>query len=347
MVNQKNAAIGVAVIIVIIIAFFAAGGTSLFAAKAGNNTVNAAVTLDCAGTPWFVAQDKGFFKNASVNFVDKGQIAWAQQPAALLSGQINVYDGHPNAIINLIKSGAKIHGVVVGDAEPVNNSDAEHMHWLVNENSTLKNVTDIPAFAKANNRKVKVAVGSTGICADLEFKALLAKYNVTKDDVEFVVLADPQQEQALQQGLIDIATLHPPFYKKAEKDGGVRILTTSTEAFGKASGLTLIVFTDEYIKKYPGTVRDFINAFKDAERWTNNNRDAAGELTAKKIGLPYTSNVHWYSPSGAIDAEVKGYLQQWIDAMVFDGQIKKGEFKPEDLYTTEFSDTWKTDQPNN
>lgn len=350
MVNKKYLGIAGIVIIAVVAVFLVAGGTSIFAAKEANNTINAAVTKDCAGTPWFVGQEKGFFKNAGINFVDKGEIAWAQQPAALLSGQINVYDGHPNAIINLLKSGAKVHGVAIGDAEPLNSSldnpaDAEHMHWLTKSNSTLKTAADIKARAASGN-KVKVAVGSTGICADLEFNAWLRANNMTKNDIEYVVIPDPQQEQSLQQGLIDIATLHPPFYKKAEKDGNVTVFLTSTQAFGPASGLTLVTYTDDYINKYPGTVRDFTNAFKEAERWTNNNREAAGEITAKDIGLPYTSNVHWYSPSGAIDETTKAYLQQWIDAMVADGDIQAGQYKPEDLYTTEFSDTWRTNLPD-
>lgn len=351
MVNKRYAGIAiVAVIIIVAAAFFAFGGTSAFATKQASNEVDAAVTKDCAGTPWFVGQELGFFNKSGIKFVDKGEIKWTDQPAALASGQINVYDGHPNSIINLLKAGAKVKGVAVGGAEPTdggNKVDEDHMHWLVLENSTLKTATDFKTFKEQNNRKVKIAVGGTGLCADLETNAWLRKNNISKDYYEFIVLPDPQQEQALKQGSIDIATLHPPFYKKAEKDGGVRILFTSYDAFGPAAGLTLVVFTEDYINKYPGTVRDFINAYKDAERWINNNREEAGEITAKDIGLPYTSNVHYYSSSGAINDKVKGYLQQWIDAMVADGQIQAGQYKPEDLYTTEFSDTWKTNLPDN
>lgn len=348
MVNQKYAAIAVIAVIGLVAAVFLVGGSSLGGAKESSNTVNAAVTKDCAGTPWFVAQEKGFFEKGGINFVDKGEIAWAQQPAALLSGQINVYDGHPNALINLLKSGAKVKAVAVGDAEPTPGTveDAEHMRWLVKEDSPLKSAEDITNFAKDNNRKVKIAVGATGICADLQTYSWLDKNNISKDDVELVVLADPQQQQALDQGLIDIATLHPPFYYKAQQDGGFRVLFDSTEAFGEAAGLTFIIFTEEYIEKYPGTVRDFIKSYKEAERWTNENRAEAGEITAKNIGLPYTSNVHWYSPSGAIDQEVIDFIQQWIDAMVYAGELEEGQFKPEDLYTTEFSDVWRTDLPN-
>ncbi len=351
MVNKQYAGIAiVAVIIIIAVGFFALGGTSAFAAKQASNEVDAAVTKDCAGTPWFVGQELGFFNKSGIKFVDKGEIKWTDQPAALASGQINVYDGHPNAVINLLKAGAKVKGVAVGGAEPTdsgNKVDEDHMHWLVTENSTLKTAADFKTFKEQNNRKVKIAVGGTGICADLETNAWLRKNNISSDYYEFIVLPDPQQEQALKQGSIDVATLHPPFYKKAEKDGGVRILFNSYDAFGPAAGLTLIVFTEDYINKYPGTVRDFTNAYKDAERWINNNREQAGAITAKDIGLPFTSNVHYYSSSGAINEKVRGYLQQWIDAMVADGQLQPGQYKPEDLYTTEFSDTWKTNLPDN
>lgn len=349
MVNKKYAGGAIVVIVIVIIVAFLAFGGSALAPKAANNTVTAAVTKDCAGTPWFVAQEKGYFTKYNVSFKDAGEIAWKDQPAAFAAGQINVYDNHPNSVINLIKAGAKLKGVVVGGAEPTkdgNKVDEDHMHYLVKNDSTLNTAADIKARADSGN-KVKVGVGSTGICADLEFNAWLRKNNLTKDDVQYVVLPDPQQEQALSQGQIDVAALHPPFYKKAETDGGVRTLITSYDAFGDAAGLTLVVFTDDYIEKYPGTVRDFINAYKDGERWTNANRDEAGQITAKDIGLPFTSNVHYYSESGAFNDKVKGYLQQWIDAMVADGYLKQGEIKPEDLYTTEFQDTWKPNLPDN
>lgn len=109
------------------------------ALKAEKPTIKANVNKDCAGTPWFVGQQKGFFEKAGINFVDKGHLDWAQQPAALISGQTNVADVHPNSIINLLKEGAKVKGVVAGGNEPPEGDIAhEHMHWLVLENSSLK-----------------------------------------------------------------------------------------------------------------------------------------------------------------------------------------------------------------
>lgn len=346
--NKLYLGLGAVIVVIVIIAIIAVATgvlgqngtpapTTGAPATKEDYVVNANVNKDCAGTPWFVGELKGFFKDAGISFNDKGHLDWAQQPAAFASGQTNVIDLHPNSLINLIKAGAKVHGVILTGAEPAaGNKDKEHMHWLVLNNSTLKTADDVKNFQAKNGRKVKIAVGALGICADLETNAWLRANGLSQNDVEYVVLGDPNQEQALRQGQIDVATLHPPFFTATEGHGGVRPLFTSRDAFGDAAGVSLLIFGDDYIKTHPDTVRKFTKAFHAAEAWANDNRGEAADITAKQIGLD-KSTVHYYSYTGKIDDAL---LQKWIDAMVADGQLKPGEFKPSDLYTTEFSDLW-------
>jgi len=131
---------------------------------------------------------------------------------------------------------------------------------------------------------------------------------------------------------------HPPFFTAAESHGGVRIIATSREVFGPEAGLTLLYFTEDFIKQNPEGVRKFINAYKEAERWSNDNPEESAEITAKRIGLD-KSRAHYYSKSGVIQDAV---IQKWIDAMVADGVLKPGQITPKDLYTDEFKDTWLT-----
>jgi len=309
-------------------------GVAVYAADSNSDyTLKASVNKDCSGTPWFVGVEKDFFKNGGVNFVDVGQIAAPQRNLALTSGQIDVEDVDPQQLINLIKAGVKVKGVAQSGDEPSDGDiNKEHMHWVVLEDSPLKTPEDI-----ANQKGVvKFGVISEGICADTQNNALLRKYNIPKDKVQYVVIPDPQQEQALKQKLIDVAILHPPFYFAAEKHGGVRVLASSKDAFKGAGGTTLLVFREDFIKEHPETVRRFTQAYKDTEKWVNENREEAGELTAKDIGLTEAA-VHFYSHTGEIN---DSQLQYWIDSLVTDGVIKKGEFKPEDLYIKDFKDTW-------
>lgn len=339
MVDTKYIAAAVIGIVVIVgAALFLTGTSTTVKGASESYTVAAAVNKDCAGTTWLVGQQKGFFNKSGINFVDKGHIDWSQQPSSLIAGQTNVYDGHPNTIINLIKSGAKVKAVVATGDEPAEGRvDAYHMHYLVKEDSPLKTAADIKTFKEKNGRKVKIAVGAEGLCVDLQLKAWLRNNGLSKDDIELIVLPDPKQYQALLQGEIDVAGLHPPFYTAAKSNGGVRTFFTSYDAFGEEAGLGLLVFTEDFIKNQPDTVRKFINGYKDAQRWVNQNRDESAIITGKYIGLN-NSTVHYYSDSGKIEDAA---IQKWIDAMVADGELQPGEIKASDLYTTEFSDTWK------
>jgi ABC-type nitrate/sulfonate/bicarbonate transport system substrate-binding protein len=296
-------------------------------------TIRANVNKDCSGTPWYVGVQKGYFIHGGINFVDSGALDWSLQPAALVAGQTDVVDEHPNMLIDLLLAGAHVHGVALSGQEPPSGDISEyHMHWLVLNSSPYNTIQDLVA----SGHKPKIAVGALGICADLENNAWFRANNLTNSSFEYVIMPDPEQEAALRSGQIDVAILHPPFYTAAEKHGGVRIITTSYDAFGAQAGTTLLAFTDDFIKNHPDAVRAFTIAYKNSERWSDNHLTESGILTANTIGLS-NATPHYYSQSGAITDDE---IQPWIDAMVADGDIKAGQFKPSDLYTTEFSDTW-------
>jgi ABC-type nitrate/sulfonate/bicarbonate transport system substrate-binding protein len=330
------------VIIIIIVAgvylvVFNKGSGSATSPTTGDVAIKASINKDCTITPWVVGEQKGYFNSSGSAFIDVG--ATTDTKAALVSGQINVLDSDPQGLIDLLIAGAPVTAVAQSGDDPGDgNMDKEHMQWLVLQNSSLNSIKDIPAFVNSTGRKVKIGITALGICADLQNNALFRNNNISKDDFEYVVIPDPDQEQALKQGLIDIAILHPPFYFAAEQHGGYKIFAYSSEALNGAGGTTLLVFQNSFIKDHPDAVRNFIKAYKSAEIWSDNNRAEAASLTAAAIGLD-KADVHWYTRSGAINDT---QLQIWIDNLVADGVIKPGQYKPTDLYTTEFSDVWNT-----
>jgi len=337
--KTKNKSVLVAVAVLSLIIIVAAGFIFL---NSGNKQpdneeykLKASVNKDCTITPWVVGVQKGFFNESGVKFVDVGEIASTQRNNAFVSGQIDVLDADPQDLINLRLAGVPVIAVAQsGDEPPDGNLSKTHMHWLVLENSSIKSVSDLNE--EKLGHKPKIAVTALGICADTQNNKWFKDNGLSKDDFEYVVIPDPQQEQALRQGLIDVAVLHPPFYFAAEKHGGVRVLTTSQEAFGSAGGNTLLCFTEDFIKEHPETVRKFIKGYKTTEVWSNNNRDEAAIITAKAIGLDEAA-AHYYSSSGAVN---ETQLQVWIDQLVADGTLQPGQIKPDDLYTKEFQDSW-------
>jgi ABC-type nitrate/sulfonate/bicarbonate transport system substrate-binding protein len=303
--------------------------------SAGNSdyTLKASISYDCTGTPWFVGVGEGFFRNAGLNFVDLGQTVTEQRGTALALGQIDVLDADPLTLVNMIKSGIQVKAVAQSGDSPLDGDpDKEYMQWLVMNDSSLQSFASI----KDRGGKVRIAIAALGTSPELQTEELLKMYGVPKEDIEFVIIPDQNQQQALRQGLIDVAVLHAAYYACAHANGGVRILATSTDAFGNAGGTTLLLFTENFIRDHPDTIRKFITAYKETERWCNANRDEAGRITADRLGI-CTGVAHYYSGSGAIN---ETQLQYWLDVMVENGILSQGELTPRDLYTGEFSDVW-------
>ncbi|MDR3206640.1 MAG: ABC transporter substrate-binding protein [Candidatus Methanoplasma sp.] len=337
MTEKKTVAIAVAVVAILVVAAVLV----VFALPGGNTsdgyTIKANVTKDCTGTPFYVGTDIGYFDAYNIDFRDQGDLAYGLVPAALIGGQTDIYDGHPITIINLLKSGAKVKGVVMSGYEPDDGDVAkQHMHWLVDATRTDgKVINDIDDLLTIGH-KPKVAVLAEGVCADLEVQIWLTNNGYNLSDFEIIVLSDPYQEAALQNGSIDVAVLHPPFYSAAEEHGDVTVIATSMDTLGQYAGVSLLVFTEKFIEEHPDSVREFIKAYKAAQRWSNDHQVEAGKLTADTIGL--TSAVpHWFSYTGNITG---ADIQPWIDAMVEFGLIEQGEFVPSDLFTSEFNDVW-------
>ncbi|MDD1724790.1 MAG: ABC transporter substrate-binding protein [Methanospirillum sp.] len=310
-------------------------------AQTGKYVIRANVDKDCTATPWLVGDKKGFFRHYDIDFRDAGSLDWSLMPAALVSGQTDVYDAEINALINLRQGGAKVVGVVRSNAEPEPSDTvhSHHMKWLVLNSSpyTPDSIKDLIA----DGHKPKIAVGAMGICADLETKAWFRQRNLTKDNVEFIVMPDPSMEAALRQGQIDVAVLHPAFYVAAEQHGGLRTLTTSYDAFGSHGGYSLLVFTEDFVRKNPDGVRAFIKAFKGGERWSNDHPVESGDILKDSIGVTIAAS-HYYSDTGEIRNED---IQPWIDEMIANGDLKPGEVNASDLYTKEFSDLWVDEPP--
>lgn len=301
-------------------------------ASADGYTMRANINEDCASAPWFVGDEKGYFNAHDVRVVNKGALTYEKQPYALITGKVDVLDASPTTLINLLRGGAEVSGVALSGTcpEEAGNEGTAKMYWIVSNNSKYHNVQDLVA----GGQTPKIGVAIPGFCMELEASGWYEENGITMGDLEFVVIPNSQLENNLRRGNIDAAVLPQSFYDLVE--GGVRHISMSSDTSASLGETSLIVFTDDFIKKNPDAVRAFIQAYKGAERWINDHPDEAAEITARAADMKNVAQ-HVYSDSGRITDDI---LQPWIDAMVKDEAIGEGEFVPSDLYTTEFSDLW-------
>ncbi|HWQ72721.1 MAG TPA: ABC transporter substrate-binding protein [Desulfitobacteriaceae bacterium] len=287
---------------------------------------------NCTSTPILVADQKGFFKEEGLKLVFTGELKPTEILPSVLNGNNDFAEQHPNAIATFVAGGAKIKGVGRSIVEPGPEVDPKyrHMRWFVKADTGIKTWKDLIDYKKGQKLS---ANGLIPTCTTFLLSTITDKTGIGRDRLNFVAFdTDQAALQALQQGNIDIAGVHPPFYKMAA-DAGLTLVGDSSDAgLGTAAGIYLYYFTDDYISKNPDTIKKFLNAMTKAQNWSNENPDEAAQITADFIGAP-ASGSHYYSKTTDIPEE---QVQPWIDDLVNSGNLKPGEVKLSDMLTHQF-----------
>ena len=283
---------------------------------------------DCGSTPFAVGVVKGFFKEEGIELVFTGETQPAQQIPSVLNGNNDIGGGfHPNNLAVAIAGGAKIKGVVTGGIDPTPDKDPKlrHMNWYVNPNVTpgIKNFTDLNKL----EGQLKFSTITTNICADFLANNIADQQGLARDKIEWVTMPDIQAVQALKQGLVAVAGVHPPFYKSMEDAGMVKIADSLDAKVGISGGITYYVFNENFITQNPETVKKFSRAIVKAQKWSNEHPDEARKITEDWIGVP-VSATHYYAAGTEITPSL---VTPWIADLEKSGVLPKGKVKSEDL----------------
>ena len=285
---------------------------------------------DCSLAPWLVTDKLGFFAEEGIKLVETGETQPAQQIPSILTGDNDVASFHPNTIAVAKAGGAKITGVARGDIEPDAsvNPKQRHMWWFVKPDSGIKSFADL----KNKPGKLKFSTITNNICADFLANLILDKAGIPRDKVEWVSMPDVQAIQALKQGLVDVAGVHPPFYKGMLNSGAIKVADSSDSGLGEAAGVTAYIFTDEFIAKNPDTVQRFVRAITKGQKWANAHTVETAKMVEEAIGVPVTGN-HFYSETAKLD---ESQFLPWIKDLEDNKVIPVGKVTPATLITHQF-----------
>ncbi len=284
------------------------------------------------GSPVLVADELGYFKEAGIRIEEVGVLQSGNWLQSVITGDIDFTLGnHADRVIQARAKGIDVKIVI---AQTDTRQDMPHMRWFVLKNSTIRTPKDL----------VGKTVGMayiTGGCPFYNLREYLRKGGVDIKDVNMVVMPDAQQEQALKQGLIDVATIHAPKSGLLINTGEARVLFSDYDTFGERAGNNFAT-SAKLIKENPEKVKRFVSAVVKAQDWINANHDEADRIMAKRLDIKpevvkYFDRVH-YAEHGL---ERDERLQLWIDLLEQDGEIKEGQIKPSDVYTNEFNPFYK------
>jgi ABC-type nitrate/sulfonate/bicarbonate transport system substrate-binding protein len=250
----------------------------------------------------------------------------------VLNGNNDVGSAHPNTIAVAINGGAKIKGVVLGGIDPTPDKDPKlrHMFWYVNPQIH----GDIHSFADLNKLpgQVKFSTITTNICADFLANNIADHNGVARSKIEWITMPDVQAVQALKQGLVEVAGVHPPYYKSMEDAGMVKIADSLDAGVGVAGGVTYYFFTTDFIEQHPDIIKRFARAMAKAQQWSNDNPEEARKMTEDWIHVPVNAT-HYYGTDIKID---ENEIVPWLQDLENSGVIPKGKIKPSDIVVHAF-----------
>lgn len=283
-----------------------------------------------------IADKKGFFKEVGIVPEYTGSVPSGSLAQSVIRGDNHLFgSGHPSTIAAARKAGAGIKIVLhsmVDDPDP----DKLHMTWLVRGDGPIKSPRDLVGK--------KIAMSGLGGCVEFLNSDFLRSNGISRDQVEIVVMKDAQQEQALRQGFIDVAIVHPPYNKIARNRGGLEVLTTSYEigelaGNGVLGGLAVRAFSEDFIREYPDVVKAYIVADLKAQQYINEHYDESLQIAAEFL------KVDVKDMAGNIYPKQKWLKDEDIDFWVKLGErngfFAQGEIKASDLYTNELNPYYK------
>lgn len=292
-----------------------------------NENKTGKIVIKYPNTPWYdavyIADAKGYFAEQGIEINYVGQISSPQIVPSVASRNIDFGLRHTPLVAIARAQGSPLKIVAAG-TETL--ADYPHMRYVVRKDSNIKEIKDIAGK--------KVAINSFGACSEFVTREFL-KMDGVKGDVQFVVLPDAQQEQALVQGVIDVAIVHAPYSKKATANPELKELLNDYALQEGISGMCPYFTHEDFIKEHPEAVKGFVTAVSKASDWAKGHENEAKKIIADKLKIKVEDVEPWnYYEHQIVKNDAAKW---WVDYLEREGKIKPGQVKVEDLYTNEFN----------
>ncbi|MBV4420235.1 ABC transporter substrate-binding protein [Clostridium tyrobutyricum] len=296
--------------------------------SSNSKSSNKEIVIKYPNTQWYdlvyIADANGYFKEQGIKIDYVGEVPAPQIVPSVASGSIDFGLRHTPLVAMAKAQGSNLKIVAAGTQTL---AKYPHMRYMVRKDSGINSIKDIAGK--------KVAINSFGACSEFVTREFLRSQNIDPNNVHFVVLPDSQQEQAVDNGVIDVAIVHAPYTKKAVKNPNLKELTNDYAYKEGISGMCPYFTSEEFAKKNPKAVKGFVAAVGKAADWSKTHENEGKEIIAKKLGIKADDVEAWnYYPHQVIQ---EGAVKWWIDYLEKNGKLKPGQVKVDELYTNEFN----------
>lgn len=295
----------------------------------GNDILKAASPPSrLAVNPLELAAELGYLKEAKIKLNYVGTLGAAAIIPALLSGNIDIANGHIPRAIAASSRGARLKAIA---ASSHTTKEKPHMTYMVLENSPIRTWKDL-----AGKRVTVSAWGGCNEYTALEYVRTKGMKN-PKKMIKTQVVTAGTEETVLRTNNTDVAGIHqsPDILLKRS---GWRVLFTDYDIWGGVGGLAPHYMTDDFIKANPDLVRRFVGVIAKVNNYMNANPLEARKIYAKKYNLKLENlSINYYEKDAIIPP---GAVSLWNDILLAYGDIKQ-PVPIAQVYTNEYNPHFK------
>jgi ABC-type nitrate/sulfonate/bicarbonate transport system substrate-binding protein len=281
-----------------------------------------------------LAEDLGYLAPVKLQYMGNNSTGGPHSIQAVVTGDVDFGSSFNGAIIKLIAAGAPLRSVLASYG-----TDAQTFSGFYTlDESPIRGAKDL--IGK------KIAMNTLGAHAEFVLKEYLMRGGVTPEQakqVMLVVLPPVNGELALRNHQIDVAAFSTLYRDRASERGGIRMLFSDHDMLGPFNAGSFVM-TKKFLATKPNTARKFVQATGRAIDWVRTTpREQViaryTDIVNKRKRNEDTSVLRHWRSSGI--ASEHGQLTDkdfaiWVDWLIADGQLARGQVKLTDLYTNEY-----------
>ena len=272
----------------------------------------------------YLADRLGYFEGTSTRPNYVGKVAAPQIIPLVGTGDIHFGARMVPLVISAIAAGADIKVIATGSKTL---EEAPHMKYFVRKDSGIRTPKDLEGKT--------IGFNSFGACAEFVTKTYLREHGVDVNSINFLVVPDNQNEQAVVGRSVDLAIIHPPHSGGAEANPELLRLWSDYDLDRGLGGMSPYSVNGKFAREHPQAVRDVVTAIAKAGNWVNANPDEARQYTAERLGMDLKHVERYAYVDDQIITEPP--IQYYIDVLEREGKLQPGKVSVKDVYTNAFN----------
>ena len=272
----------------------------------------------------YLADRLGYFDGTSTRPNYIGKVAAPQIIPLVGTGDIHFGARMVPLVISAIAAGADMKVIAAGSKTL---QEAPHMKYFVRKDSAIRKPKDLEGKT--------IGFNSFGACAEFVSKTYFREHGADVSKINFLVVPDNQNEQAVLSKNVDLAIIHPPHSGGAEANPELLRLWSDYDLDRGLGGMSPYSVNGKFARENPQAVRDVVTAIAKAGNWVNAHTDEARQYTAERLGMDLKHVERYAYVDDQIITEPP--IQYYIDILEREGKLQPGKVSVKDVYTNAFN----------